>query len=269
MQRQQDFVRLTQLPSAKMNDIQDAAAPVDPFVGYRRGGDIYTKAANKILYIAPMELCIGADGEETGSQIVEASIDTTGLTAVSSWHYLFATLSGGVFSYEIGRDALSTGPDVTLVYQDGDTSKRFLGSFYCDGSNNILPFMKHGTRYLYRRSQAASTVFRFFNAAAAAAWAAQSLVALVPPHARVVSVELKCTNTTAVNQTTMGVRTTGDTTFEAGRAITPFSGGSIETGIVRCEVECNTSNQIDVDVVSTGGTVTANGYVLGFDERSV
>ncbi len=271
MNRVTSFSPLDQFPSATANAIQDQAAPVLPFVGYRRGGDIYTKVAGaKIIYVSPVTLCMGDTvGDEVGVNTAEASLDTTGLTSFNNWNYIYTQVSSGVISFTVGGVAYP--PEASLVFQGGNTDLRYLGCIYCDGSGNILPFTKVGTRYWWRRSQIADTTFHFFTTAVAAGWAAQSMVAMVPPHVQLVTVELRCTQTAATHNTSIGVRTTGDSAYESGRVYTAYSGGALEYGVGVVSLECDASQSIDVDVVDTpgGGTVTGDAYVVGFEERSV
>lgn len=101
-------------------------------------------------------------------------------------------------------------------------------------------------------------------------WAAVSLAAWVPPHARAVHVLLDLVNTDpAPSIMTAGLRTTGDTTFESGRAVAPFySAVAVLPGKqqLALTLECDASQQVDMDMTGVG---TAKLYVLGFDEHSV
>jgi hypothetical protein len=148
------------------------------------------------------------------------------------------------------------------VYRNGVSSRRYLGAYATDATG-ILPFHKVGARYVYRRSLIAASRFRAAQVVGAAAFAAKSLAAFVPPHARMVHVMLDLYHTAAA---TAGVRTTGDTGFEAGRVYVKNNSGVLTHCELFVSLECNGSQQIDLDLTG-GGTVDL--YVVGWDERSV
>jgi hypothetical protein len=269
MREVHDYGRLETVPSLAMNQMQDAAAPVVPFVGYKRGGDLQTKVAGaKIVYVSPLALCLGANGVDTGENTAETSIDVTGLTTASSIHYLYARITSGAISYAVG--GAGSVPDEQLVYRFGDETLRYLGWFRTDGSNNVLPFMKIGHRYKYRRSQVANTVFRIGGASfGAQAWGfietTDGTNPFCPPHIRMISVLMHGQTTTGNVSAALATFGDGGVGYEAGRLFCAKNGGDNIQNQMLVELECNSAQRIDL--YNDIGTLDL--YFDGCLERSV
>jgi hypothetical protein len=262
MQRAHTYVALDQILAADLNADQDNAAPVAPLTGWRLGGELRAPGDGNI-YIAPRRVILNANGVDTLVQTTETTWTPT--TSASTWYYMYSTISGTTETLE----QTTAAPDAALIYRNGVPSRRYLGCFRTTGANVILPFRTARGRCIYRWSKLALSNFTAVNAQTQAAYTTQSLAAFVPPHARIVQLELLLNART--NASAMAVRTNGDSTATSADVIGTNTGAAAAHALrSRIEMECDSSNQIQYICPDTGsGTAeTTSIYVLGFTDAA-
>ncbi len=154
-----------------------------------------TDGANVVGYVSPMLIKDTATSKYryvgAGSLfITPGELETPAVSwPVSTWLYLYATCTNGVISWEVSTTAPSViSPDGTSfsaqpLFKTGDETKRYICSFYSDGSSVLPRFHRvdNVTTYIDEAMVVPTS-------AGIATWQAVSLATYVPAHA--VEVEL-------------------------------------------------------------------------------
>lgn len=116
----------------------------------------------------------------------------------SSWLYLYAKCSGGVIVWEISTTApVVTTPDGTsatpsLLFKNGDDSRRYVASFYSDGSSVLTRFLRiDNETTLLDEAQCVPA------SAGITTWQSPSIATYVPPHVREVTLSAQLENYSA------------------------------------------------------------------------
>jgi hypothetical protein len=263
MQRITTFTSLAEVPSTTLNGMQDGAAPVNPLVGWRLGGDLRAPGDGNI-YIAPRRIILNANGVDTLIQTGETSFTPT--TSASLWYYVYSTISGTTETIEYTSGAA---PDNALIYRSAVSSRRYLGCFRTTGANVILPFRCTRGKYLYRFSKLALSNFTALSSTGAASYTDLSLTSWVPPHARIAQLRLLLNARTTASA--LSIRTKGDSTADSFTVLGTNTGTAAAHQVVEpVEIETDASQAIQYVCVNSGSGVaeTASIYVTGFTDQA-
>lgn len=198
---------------------------------------------------------VGIAGVDTiGVSKVEGAPGTLG--AVARWWYVYAFLTtSGVVDYAIS----TTAPAASRAFKGSDTTRVYLGCFPTLASGAPIPLQKVAGRVLYRRSALGSAELRVINLGAAAGTSTVSLTPLVPPHARIVTMQLDLTG--GSGDADLSLFYPGDTASHSLRCLAQAG----KSNSIMGDVMVNASQQID-RTLSGSGSPAAEGHVLGFYE---
>lgn len=149
-----------------------------------------TDGANVVGYVSPMLIKDTATSKYryvgAGSLFITPSeLETPGVAwPASTWLYLYATCTNGVVGWKVSTTAPSViSPDGTSfsaqpLFKTGDETKRYICSFYTDGSSVLTRFHRvdNVTTFIDEAMVVPAS-------AGIATWQSASLSAYVPPHA--------------------------------------------------------------------------------------
>lgn len=145
-------------------------------------------ATSKYVYVAAPSFSLGPADLETPAMSWPSS----------SWLYLYAKCSGGVIVWEISTTAPTvTTPDgssatASCLFKNGDDSRRYVASFYSDGSSLIRRFQRiDNETTLLDEAQCVPA------SAGITTWQTPSLATYVPPHAQEVTLSAQLENYSA------------------------------------------------------------------------
>jgi hypothetical protein len=146
--------------------------------------------------------------EYTGATLTPAHLTPTPAMTwpTSRWLYAYLVCTNGVASFEVSE----TGPDITIartpLWKTGDETRRYLVSFYSDGSGNLYRFGSIYGRYTYTDRVGVVNV-----TAGSTSLVPTSIATAAPPHAL-----------------SLGIQGYGDSTYTGSNAvyITPDGVGS-------------------------------------------
>lgn len=153
-----------------------------------------TDAATVVGYVSPMVIKDTATAKYRyvgagALSITPADLETPAVSwPVSSWLYLYATCTNGVIGWKVSTTAPTViSPDGSFsaqpLFKTGDETKRYICSFYSDGSSVLTRFHRvDNVTTLIDEAMVVPT------SAGIATWQAVSLATYVPAHA--VEVEL-------------------------------------------------------------------------------
>lgn len=221
----------------------------------------FTVRVGSILALALADsastLRVGAAGATTiGVSKIEGAPGTLGAVARCWYVYAFLTTLGAV-DYEISL----TAPDASRRIKGGDFTRAYLGCFRTTAAGAPLPGRKAAGRWVYRRSALASNETRVLNVSSTGGPSDLDLSALVPPHARVVTLALQVTG--GDNGVVLSIACNGDTSDLSLQARAPQSQTS---PLVVGDIEVDASQIVDRTFTLAGTTGTGQAFVHGFYE---
>lgn len=190
--------------------------------------------------------------------ITEANV-AGGVLANSTRYYVYAFNDAGTLAFEI----VTTAPRASRIHQSGSgagpQARRYLGTFVTNASGAPIPCRAIRGRYTFRRSALGATALRVI-AGSATSWTSVDLSALIPPHARVASVELVAGSSGTAGSAQL--RTAGDTA--GGVYAVNVTSTSTDTDRCTWDVETDSSRALEYQV--SHASIAAEVYVCGFQE---
>lgn len=230
-----------------------------------------TNNGNTGVYVGPIDsvtLLVGGVWEHFSYgewQLTCATNFGGGTLSANTWYSCFATTSGGNLNYEI----TTTAPDAALLWKSGTTgTHRYLFSFRTNGSGVAIPMTMRKGRVVYRRSAIASSLLAVLAGAARTTpvgYTDLSLAAFVPPHARLVTLNVNLTSGGG-GSATMDLRTNGDTSDVALHLV---AGGAThvddQNGTVEMETDADRVIEYQL-VLGSGASLICDIWVAGYAE---
>lgn len=150
------------------------------------------------------------------------------LASVSTWHYVYAYDNAGSLALQVSTDP----PDAALAWKStGDLTHRYLGCFRTDGSGNPIYLEAAGGTYQWMNALASREAL-----AAGAATVATNVgcAAFAPPHARLLRLRLKTSDTSGADRTSSLLPTGTGVTIDQGEA--PANAFGVRAAEMPCDV---------------------------------
>lgn len=195
----------------------------------------------------------------SGSPTITQANVAGGVLANSERYYVYAFNDGGSLAFEI----VTTAPRASRVHQSGagagPQARRYLGTFVTTSSGAPIPCRAVRGRYTFRRSALGATALRV-AAGSSTTWATVDLSALIPPHARVVSVELVAGSSGTAGSASL--RTKGDTA--GGIYTVNVTATAYDTDRCTWDIECDSTRALEYRV--SDASIAAEMYGCGFQE---
>lgn len=241
----------------------------DTLSGLALGGGIAVedRGSGNRIYIDPLALCVignrsyrDADGDYI-----------SGSWSAYTWYYVHAYVSGGALAYTALSGSGNT-PDGALTWRDDGLTTpthRFLGAFRTDGLGQALQCYRRGCdasawTYYQRSAVSNPSNLEALTAGTDTSWTDVPLASLVPPHARMVEVEVEVVTssggTGGVDLRTKGAAVGAQTYTLTGEAIA----STVQTfrGVVRMFVNASQVIQYRRSGGTYGGAITLR--VIGY-----
>lgn len=175
------------------------------------------------LYNATASKVLSYGGGTIGASKIAGGGGSLGASA--KWWYLYAYLNAGNLDFEIS----DTAPGASRALKSGDNTRVYLGCFRTLSTGAPIPFQAQGGRYFYDLGGCALADVTVLSAGSSTSFTAVDCSALVPPHGRVASLDL--------------------------RALLPVAGGALNSAV---EVQRNGSSGVASRVLYCGdGTALA------------
>lgn len=195
----------------------------------------------------------------SGSPSITQANVAGGTLANSTRYYVYAFNNAGTLAFEI----VTTAPRASRVHQSGSgagpVARRYLGTFVTDSSGAPIPCRAVRGVYTFRRSALAANALRVVNGSSTS-WATADLSSLVPPHARLVRVELVAGSTGTLGSASL--RTKGDTA--GGIYVVNVLGVTGDTDRAVIDIETDSARALEYQV--SHASVGCEVHVCGFSE---
>lgn len=194
-----------------------------------------------------------------GGTIGASKIEGGGNLGNSEWRYVYAWINAGALDFEIS----TTAPNASRTLKSGDTTRRYLGCFRTTSAGAPIPVRASRGRYVYRRSGGAVADTRLLSAGNATTATAVDCSALVPPHARLVTLHAELLNTAAaINYAHL--RTNGDSGADELTIALTNVNNSTATGSY--DIETDSSRNVAYYVTNFGSAPSLSLWAGGFYE---
>ncbi len=214
------------------------------------GVNIYGASASKVLAYA-------------GNTIGAAQIEGGGNLANSTWYYVYARNNSGTIAFEIS----TTAPDGPRAIKSGDATRRYLGCFPTLSTGAPVPLRASRGRYVYDVGGSALADMAVITTGTATTYASVPCSALVPPHSRVATLNVRGTLDAGggVLASAVEVQSYGST-GALSHVLYNGAGPAFATLGAVFEVVLDSSQRAQYKVNGGGDAPAADIYVTGFCE---
>lgn len=219
-------------------------------LGTISGVNIYGATASKVLPYA-------------GGTIGAAQIQGGGNLASSDWYYVYAYNNAGTIAFEIS----TTEPNGARTIKNGDATRAYLGCFPTLSTGAPVPLRASRGRYVYDVGGSAVADMSVVAAGAATAYTSVPCAALVPPHARLATLDVRGTLPAGAGVITSAVQVQSyGSTGAMAHVLHNGVGVALEPRSAMFDVVLDASQRAQYKVVGGANAPTADIYVTGFYE---
>jgi hypothetical protein len=201
-----------------------------------------------------------------GGSITQSKVEGGGgtLGASAQWWYVYAFLNGSsALDFEISTDP----PNASRALKSTDNTRVYVGCFPTLSTGVPIPVRASRGRYVYNVGESAVADVSVVAAGSATAYTSVPCSALVPPHARIATLDVRGTLPLAGGATTSAVlvQSYGSTGAMA-HVLHNGTGAALDPSGVTFDVVLDSSRRAQYKVAGGANAPLADIYVTGFCE---
>lgn len=212
-----------------------------------------------VLYDGSKYVALSANATTIGSGAIEGG----GVLSANTWYYVYIFNNAGSVSYEIS----TTAPAANGVTKNGDATRIYLGCFPTLSTGAPVPFRKVGGRVVYDVGGSALADMAVITSGAATVYTSVPCSGRVPPHARIVTLDVRGTLPLAAGAITSAIEVQSyGSTGALSHILYNGTGAALEPRGATFDVVVDSSHRAQYKVNGGANAPTADIYVVGFYE---